>query len=178
MRYSTSFAHYQNTTANDCGQVALATILDYWQLNPYHLIADQHGHYDNQELINCIKRDFPPNVLKGYLGTNFAQLKRALLHYGFNLDSGFGSKQKAQEKIVHSLTRQCPTLVCLNAGLIGGKAFTAHWSIIHTYNGVEISLTNWHLNSLPWELFLRAWGLNFIPLPSYHYSYLIPYLEG
>lgn len=73
---------------NTCGQAAVGTLLDYHKLNPYGLeksvydARDGRYHWDDGEVVDRIRRDFPPDNLLGLFGTTGGRIRDALVSSG------------------------------------------------------------------------------------------------
>jgi hypothetical protein len=123
---------------NKCGQAAVATILDYYGLDPYELerpVYDAHDggyHWRDDRIIDRIKERFPG-----------AQISRALAHAGLetrvahSTDVGVG--REIWEGVKRLANAGYPVVVILDRGMLGGCPFTAHWGGRPTANPLRRS---------------------------------------
>lgn len=164
---------------NRCGQAAVATVLDYHGSDPYGLekpvydAEDGGHHWDDGEIIDRIKADFPPDHAFGLLGTTARQIARALQFGG--LETRIASSRdtaegrKILEEVKQAANEGRPVIVIMDRGKLGGRPFAAHWGVIYGAAGSEIRLANTkNITKVEESDFLRAFVCRFMP-PAFNH---------
>ena len=159
---------------NKCGQTAVATLLDYHELNPYRLekpvydAKDGRYHWDDGGIVDRIKEDFPPNYFLGLFGTTGNQIRKALVSGG--LEASVTASRDVREgrdiweKVKLSANSGLPTIVIMDLGKLGGRRFAAHWGVVYRVENSTVYLANCrNLSVVPEARFLRAFRCRFMP---------------
>ena len=165
---------------NRCGQAAVATLLDYYGLDPYGLNKpnydekDGRRHWADGEIVDRICEDFPPNHLFGLFGTTPSQLEKALrfadleANWAASMNKGKG-RQKIWEEVKRSVEAGLPVIVTMGMGKLGGPPLTAHWGVIYRIEDSNVHLANAkNITMVPEARFLRAFKSWFM-LPRFHH---------
>jgi hypothetical protein len=165
---------------NRCGQAAVATLLDYYGLDPYGLkkpIYDEKDgcyHWADSKIIDRICKEFPPNHLLGLFGTTPGQLAKALRSAGLKAswaasrDEGEG-RQKIWEEVKRSIEAGLPVMTIMDMGKLGGRPLTAHWGVVYRIEDSIVHLANTkNITMVPEARFLRAFKCWFM-LPRFHH---------
>jgi hypothetical protein len=171
---------------NRCGQAAVATLLDYYGLDPYGLSKpiydenDGHRHWADGEIIDRICEDFPPNHLFGLFGTTPGQLGKVLRYAGLeaswvaSTNTGKG-RQQVWEEVKRSVEARLPVIVSMDMGQLGGHPLSAHWGVIYRVGDSYVHLANTKdITIVPEGRFLRAFEGWFM-LPRFHHCAVFAY---
>lgn len=125
-----------------------------------------------------IARDFPPDVPFG-LGTSAPRIMAALDAHGIATTwihggwFGRGAARARARLAAHLATGQ-PAIVCLDAGRLGGAAFSAHWAVATGLVGDALSLPHVGNNSaIPWHEFMASWRCPHLPWRYNHCALLV-----
>jgi hypothetical protein len=158
----------------------VATLLDYYGLDPYGLKKPNYDEIDGRlhwvdgEIIDRICEDFPPNHLFGLFGTTPGQLERALRYAGLeaswaaSMNQGKG-RQKIWEEVNRSVEAGLPVIVSMDMGRLGGPPLRAHWGVIYRIDDSYVHLANAkNITMVPEARFLRAFECWFM-LPHFHH---------
>jgi hypothetical protein len=170
----------QDVDWNTCGQAAIATITDYWGLNPYGLSRIERDwnnnlYYweDGQAIDAIINGGYGPDVVFGW-GTTGGRITDALRSYGLNASvgySGFSSWgwQDLWQALQDYLNWNCPVPVMIDLGAISDAWWTVHWAIAHKIADGRVYLGNCVWNSSPTiDDFLHAWHCWYNPYGFNH----------
>jgi hypothetical protein len=168
---------------NTCGQAAIATITDFWGINPWGLSRPwrdwRNGLYywNDGEAIDAIRGDgFAPDVVFG-LGTTGGTIRDALQHYGLTNAavawSGIFSTgwEDRWRELIDYLAWEYPVPVLVDCGALDGPWWTAHWAIAYkiaddiVYLGAMDGIGNPTPTS---SEFLQAWHCWFLPAGFNH----------
>lgn len=157
---------------NTCGQAAIASVLARFQVGPF---ASGHRPSDG-EAIDHVRRSFPPDLPFG-LGTSASRIAAALRHHGLAVErvhSGwFGRRASAALRIVRShLERDLPVIVCLDQGMLGGPAFSAHWALLLEAGSGAAQLAGCEPRTISLERFLSVWRCRHLPF-SYNHTAIL-----
>jgi hypothetical protein len=138
---------------NTCGQAAIATITDYWGLNPYGLARPEVDptnnlyYWDDGVAIDAIVNGGYGSDVVFSWGTTGGRIKDALKNYGLSPSVGYsGFASHGWEGLWHavqdyaSVNRPVPVMVDL--GGIGGPSWTVHWAIAYKVDGGRVFLGN------------------------------------
>ena len=163
---------------NRCGQAAVATLLDYHGLDPYGLpkpVYDERDglyHWDDGEIIDRIKEDFPPDHAFGLFGTTPGRIRDALASAGLEArvasSRGVSEGQRIWEDVKRSAAAGLPVIVIMDVGKLGGRPFTAHWGVLYGVRDSTVHLANTGMSTVPEELFLGAFRCRFM-LPAFNH---------
>jgi metacaspase-1 len=166
--------------SNTCGTAAIATIADYWGLDPLGLgrpdydPRDGKSHWDSGEAIDAIKNaGLGPDVVFGW-GTTGGRIRDALLGYGLNATVGFSGLFSAGwegqwTSLQNYVNENHPVPVMVDVGALGATWYQVHWSIAYKVADGKVSLGNAIGNSEPSvEDFLHAWHCWFLPYGFNH----------
>lgn len=160
---------------NRCGQAAVATLLDYYGLDPFGLrkpVYDPKNgrrHWDPGEVVDCIAREFPPDHLFGLFGTTARRIDAALASYGLKVRVARSRKAAQGRRILSDIkefaSSGSPSIVLLDMGKLGGRPFTAHWAVVCRAEGSAVYLANCgrRPTAVPEERFLSAFRCRFMP---------------
>jgi len=157
---------------NTCGQAAVATVLAAHGVAPFVWPTFSDG-----AAIDRVRQSFPPDVPFG-LGTSPWRLVAALAGFGVRAEhvhSGwFGGIGAAYERLVAHVAAGRPAIVCLDMGLLGGRPWTAHWTVVEQISGDTIRLGNVaSAPSLEQPRFERAWRCRHLPWGFNHCAVLV-----
>lgn len=159
---------------NKCGQAAVATLLDYHGLNPYGLekpvydARDGRYHWDDGEIVDRIKADFPPDYFLGLFGTSGGRIRDALVSGGLEAESVSSRDDSAGrriwEEVKRSVSAGLPVIVIMDRGKLGGRPFAAHWGVVYRVENSTVRLANCkNCDTVPEARFLRAFHCGFMP---------------
>jgi hypothetical protein len=168
---------------NTCGQAAIATIADFWGLNPWGLsrssLDTSNGLYywnDSEAIDSVIKDGFAPDVVFG-LGTTGGTIRNALEKYGLDnaavawsgiFSTGWEDRWRELQEYV---SRDYPVPVLIDCGALGGTWYQAHWAIAYKIadNQVFLGAMGGIGETAPnVENFLRAWHCWYLPAGFNH----------
>jgi hypothetical protein len=157
---------------NRCGQAAVATVLAHYRVGPFA------GNLTNNEAMDRLSAEFPPDVPFG-LGTSVWRLREALESYGLSVEhvhSGWFNRDanRALSRLEEHMGERRPAVVCLDHGLCGGEAWSAHWAVM-------IGLDSQHATiagrpgalEIPRDEFQQAWRCRHLPHPHNHCALLL-----
>lgn len=158
---------------NTCGQAAIATLLAHARLGPF---APGVALTDAQA-IDWVGREFPADLPFG-LGTSAHRIAHALRTYGLGVErvhSGWFGRNTAPvlERVAAHVALGHPVPVCVDAGMLGGAAGSAHWAIAVAVTDGHVRLGNTGLVepvSLP--RFLELWRCRLLPYGHNHAAIL------
>jgi hypothetical protein len=163
---------------NKCGQAAVATMLDYHGLDPYGLpkpVYDERDglyHWDNGEIIDRIKEEFPPDHALGLFGTTAGRIRDALAFAGLEAHTASSRRVREGRRIWEDVKRSAaaglPVIVIMDVGKLGGRPLTAHWGVVYRVQHSTVRLANTEVSRVPEELFLCAFRCRFM-LPSFNH---------
>ena len=163
---------------NRCGQAAVATLLDYHGLDPYGLpkpVYDERDcryHWDDGEIIDSIKEEFPPDHALGLFGTTPGRIRDALTSAGLEAHTASSRRVREGRRIWEDVKRSAaaglPVIVIMDVGKLGGRPFTAHWGVLYRVHNSTVHLANTGMSRVPEELFLDAFRCRFM-LPAFNH---------
>jgi hypothetical protein len=166
-----AYKNVRSVDWNTCGQAAIATIVDFHGLDPWHLPRSIQGQYwYSGDAIDAITRDgFGPDIIFGW-GTSGARIEAALQHYGLVARTRglfpFGGWEAAWPALRLALDLESPTPVLLDLGRLAGQNYVFHWAVAYAYNDERVFLANCPWNPNPnYDQFRRAWNCDFIFIP-------------
>ncbi len=157
---------------NRCAQAAVAALLEPHGLGPY-----AHGaHPSPDAAISELMRTNPPDMPLGF-GTTAFGLARMLRDHGFTVrlvhSSWLGRRREATlAQVTRHAAAGWPVPVCLDDGLLGGRAFEAHWALVHDVQPDHVTLSLARSKQLPLEQFLEAWNCRHLPYTHNHCAVL------
>lgn len=157
---------------NTCAQAAAAALLEPLALGPYAAGARP----DPSEAIAALMRRHPPDMPLGF-GTTAFGLARLLRDHGFAVrhvhSSLLGWRREATlAQVARHTAAGWPVPVCLDDGMLGGRAFEAHWALVHEVHPDHVSLSLARSRQLPLEQFLEAWNCRHLPYTHNHCAVL------
>jgi hypothetical protein len=177
---------------NSCGQGAMATMADYYGKNPYNLprqtlsrmIGDpQPGyHFDGQQLVSAIYRQFPPSFGIPGFPSNWKMTVREDFHrafgaWGIGCQEGYKGALDNGDNVRSSLQlwlQRRPAIVLMDMSAFpGGSATELHWAPAFAYDNNAIWLSCWGSNpqagglfAVPWASFMKSWWCGMLPYPN------------
>jgi len=164
---------------NACGQAAVATLLDYHDLNPYGLEksiydpGDGRHHWENDLVIDRIRAEFPPDYFGGLFGTTPGRLAEALTAAGLQATASWSSDpaeglriwRKAKEWICAGF----PVIAIVDRGKLGGRPFAAHWAVVYRVaDSVTRLACTKNVAAVSEDQFLKAFACGFMPSTFNH----------
>jgi hypothetical protein len=167
---------------NTCGQAAVATMTDFWGLDPWGLARPrydwQNGRYywDDGAAVDSVKSVFPPDNIFG-LGSSGGLIRDALQQYGLSNAavawSGIFSTgwEDRWRELQNYLSWDLPVPVLVDVGALGGTWYTAHWAIAYRIadGRIHLGAMSGLGNSTPTtDEFLHAWHCWFLPAGYNH----------
>jgi hypothetical protein len=163
---------------NRCGQAAVATVLDYHGLDPYGLpkpVYDERDcryHWDDGEIIDRIKEEFPPDHALGLFGTTAGRIRDTLASAGLEAHTASSRRVREGRRIWEDAKRSAaaglPVIVIMAMGKLGGRPFTAHWGVLYRVHNSTVHLANTGMSRVPEELFLHAFRCRSM-LPTFNH---------
>ena len=157
---------------NTCGQASIATVLAHFRRGPFATAG-----IDDGAAIDFVRARFGPDVPFG-LGTTAHRIAAALRAHGLGVEishSGwFGTERdRALSRLLSHLTQGIPTPVCLDLGMLGGTAWSAHWAVALRFDRGIVELGNMGADSLLGvDAFMAAWRCRHLPLGHNHCAVL------
>lgn len=156
---------------NTCGQAAVADTLVELRLWP------ERGDASHDSRMAELLERFPPDVPLGF-GTSVFRLRAALRSHGVECElvhSGWrgASPTRVIARVVPHVAAGLPALVCVDLGLLGGRAWEAHWARLERLDDAAAVL--WDAagrTPVEREPFLRAWRCRHLPWPHHHAALL------
>lgn len=185
LRTPLNFVHcYSNTRPdvdwNTCGSAAIATMLDFWNTNPFGIWKNRYDgrdrkfHWADGEAIDAvIGAGLGPDVVFGW-GTTGGRIADALNRYGLPAEVGhsglFSSGwDQLWRRLQDHLASGYPVPVMVDLGVFGAGAFAIHWAIAYKIDHGRVYLGNCSWNPTPTiDEFLRAWHCSYLPLGFNH----------
>ncbi len=153
-------------------------MLDYHGLDPYGLpkpVYDERDgryHWDDGEIIDSIKEEFPPDHALGLFGTTAGRIRDALASAGLEAHTASSPRVREGRRIWEDVKRSAsaglPVIVIMDMGKLGGRPFTAHWGVLYRVQHSTVHLANTGMSRVPEELFLGAFRCRFM-LPAFHH---------
>lgn len=163
---------YKNYSPQDrhCGQAAMATILQHWQICPPFAtpgtITDKdlpgRTMWDDGYIIDRISQqpNMGPDVIGGVLGTSPYRMESSLRSLGLNVKWSWGP-QTNYDSILPFLRQGIPVATLINCNDIWGKA-GAHWVVVFKLEQGKVYFTNPigsnRFDAVDYGIFDRAWG--------------------
>lgn len=139
-----------NDNNYDCGQAAACTFLAHYKILPA-----------NQILLKTVEKEFPPDVLFGWLGTSPSQVHEICKRWG---DKQIEEVHGEMEVMAH-----LPAIVLIQDGELGG-----HWTVVtekKDFDGVNyVYLTNYQEGWVEYTEFLQLWGGTIPRLAGFQYK--------
>ena len=162
-----AFAAGSRTSANGCGQAAVACLLDVWGRLPYPAAMAV------QEIYAC----HPPNTPGALLGCTPGHVERMCRVYGLAARRFNGNADGRRRQLEAALRDGRPALVLLDLGVLDGPFLTAHYAIAYASDRADVRLTNMTPTGfgsgpkqrVPWRDFMRAWRCWYLPLPAWRF---------
>lgn len=170
-----------------CGQAGVASMLDYWDVNPYRLprvptklARDGRLHFPD-ELTGRVLADYPPANVFGIRFTVRETIIGALRKNGFTVDESYaefnGDGSFERDHLVEWLTKHPKIpLICL-LGLADAETNrdgwyeSLHWGLIHAVSATTVWMASWHkVVPYTWAQFMAAWHCRLLPYPNNYYA--------
>ena len=157
---------------NTCAQATAAALLEPFGLGPYAAGAKPAPRV----AIATLTRTHPPDMPLGF-GTTAFGLLRLLRDHGFVArlvhSSLLGRRREATlAQVAGHTAAGWPVPVCLDDGMLGGRAFEAHWALVHEVHPDHVSMSLARSRQLPLEHFLEAWNCRHLPYTHNHCAVL------
>ncbi len=154
---------------NTCGQAAVATVLAHFRTGPFA----NGGPRDDGEALDVVRATHPPDVPFA-LGTSAFRLAAALRAHGLRVEhahsGAFGGRfGDAWEHVSAHLAAAHPAIVCVDDGLLGGRAWQAHWAVLGALDADGATLDG---ARVPLDRFVEAWGCRMLPWSHNHCALL------
>lgn len=186
--YVYSYNNFAKSGENTCGQAAMATIADFFGLNPYGLPAgrqqyakDQRPHYDNEEFVGRLFKQFPPSMSIPFVEEKVTvreDLIRAFRSWGLQVEENYaaayeqdgGPHPAALRSWIHK--SRLPAVVLLDNGAWAGpeERFKLHWAVVYGWDDNNVHWASWHTEIImPWKQFVPTWRCHFLPYPNNYY---------
>lgn len=189
---------YNNVESNiedervSCGQAAIATLFDYYNVSPYPLKAgvvrppavDGKMHFSNQ-LVEYVMRDYPPAQLFNFRFTTREVIQQALRNRGIKWDEAYagaggdGEFERQQLMNVLAKTRR-PVLVLIDLFDLSRNYkgmgsydnwYAMHWAFVYGYNSTHVMISSWtRVFAVPWSDFMKGWHCGGLPYPNNYYA--------
>jgi len=137
---------FVNDNDYDCGQAAACTFLAHYDLIP-----------SNQILMKTVEKEFPPDILFGWLGTSPEQVHEICKRWG---DKQIEEMHGEMEIMAH-----LPAIVLIQDGELGG-----HWTVIREKENDYVYLTNYKGGWVLYSEFLKLWGGAIPRLAGFQYK--------
>ena len=153
--------------ANACGQAAVASVLAQWRIGPF---THAWARASDDAAIDTVSETHAPDMPFG-LGTTMWRIGAALRSHGLAAEfvSGRGAESALRAQL--AMGRWAPVLV--DDGLLGGRAFSAHWAVAISADDEGIDLGNCRRPWLGWESFRLAWACRVLPPPHRRCAILV-----
>jgi hypothetical protein len=183
---------YRNRRAgidwNTCGQAAIATMVDYWGLDPWGLPRSQFDWRDGRyywadgEAIDAVRNTHPPDVVFG-LGTTGGRIRDALVNFGLPNAavawSGIFSTgwEDRWRELQNYISWNYPVPVLVDCGALGGSWYMAHWAIAYKIANGRIylgAMSGIGTENPTFNEFLHAWHCWFLP-PGFNHCGIYTY---
>jgi hypothetical protein len=160
-------ANRRPADGNTCGQAAIASVLAHFRVGPFaSAVPDDDG-----AAIDEVCARFGPDIPFGY-GTSAFRIAAALEAFGLGAEithSGWwgGGEDRAFERLRDHLSRGIPVPVCLDEGVLGGRAWSAHWALALGIEDGAVVLGNAGMSRVPLDRFRLAWRCRHLPPPHH-----------
>ena len=145
--------------ANACGQAAVASVLAQWRIGPF---AHAWARASDAAAIDTVVSTHAPDMPFG-LGTTAWRMLSAIRAYGLDVECVHG--RDAEPLLRAHLATGAWAPVLLDDGLLGGRAFSAHWAVATETGDEGVTLGNCRWSQLDWGRFRRSWTCRFLPPP-------------
>lgn len=170
---------------NDCGQAAVATLVEHWRLNVHpevpRTVADANipdpmtrkprMYPANNVFVDAIWRDYPTDAPFN-AWTWKEQIAKALSGYGLsNVQIGhsvpFGNGADEWNEVRPWIDQGFPVVVLVDFGPLTGAFYGLHWTVLYKYENGNVHLTNMGGREvLDWKTFMEAWWCRGCPHPN------------
>lgn len=177
---------YNNLAARPdetCGQAAIATMADFFGLNPFRLRPTVKGfdgrlHLENEAFVGAVTQQFPPGRILGFACTTPDIIESALRSFGLHTHAvrqkAWADGSEARDELVHSIRRRkAPVLALLDMPKLWPseyKPYELHWGVIYDVGASGVSMASWHRNfAIDWSTFMDSWHCGGIPNGDFNY---------
>lgn len=148
---------------NTCAQSAAAALMAPYAVGPFAGGAQP----SEAEAIAHLVRTHPPDMPLG-LGTTAFRLAQLLRDHGFHVRHAHGGlfglhESRALAALRAHTAEGWPVPVCVDDGLLGGRAFEAHWALVRHVDDTHVELSHARHTRLPLAIFRRAWACRALP---------------
>ena len=138
-------------------------MLQRFALGPYAGDAQPSEH----DAVAALLRAHPPDMPLG-LGTTAFRLTGLLRDFGFQVRHRHGGlfAHDAARVLAEARTHTAagwPVPVCVDDGLLGGRAFEAHWALLQAVGDSHVTLSHARVTTLPLREFYGAWVCRALP---------------
>lgn len=137
----------------------MASVLAQWRIGPF---AHAWARASDAAAIDTVVSTHAPDMPFG-LGTTAWRLCTAIRAHGLEAECVHG---RAAEPLLRAhLATGAWAPVLLDDGLLGGRAFGAHWAVATAADAERVTLGNCRVPSLCWHAFRHIWRCRFLPPP-------------
>jgi hypothetical protein len=153
---------------NGCAQAAVAWLLSY---------RDARFRPAGPEAVNEVYRRWRPDTPFALFGTTPGHLERICRSYGVKTERFWG--RRAPDRLRRELAAGRVMVVLLDLARLGA-GWGLHYVVAHQFDEDRVYCANLlpaprdaaMPDSLPWALFLRAWG-SWLPLPRFQHAGMV-----
>ena len=144
----------------------MASLLAQWRVGAF---AHAWARANDAAAIDTVAATHAPDMPFG-LGTTAWRVCAALRAHGLDVEWVHGGG--AEWRLRPYLATGAWAPVLLDDGLLGGRAFSAHWAVATSAEPEGVTLGNCRRARLGWPEFRRAWSCRFLPPPHRHCAIL------
>lgn len=187
---------YNNVASNiedqrvSCGQAAIASLFDYYNVSPYSLQrtqmsqVDGKNHYPNT-LVEHVMKDHPPASILNFRFTTREIILHALKSRGISTSesyaAAFGDGTTEWSNLKKWLLKQRrPVLVLIDLHDLSKKSnvmgnypnwYALHWAFVYGFTNTHVQISSWERTfSVPIEAFMAGWHCKGLPYPNNFYA--------
>lgn len=146
----------------------MASVLAQWRIGPF---AHAWARSSDAAAIDTVAATHAPDMPFG-LGTTAWRMCAAIRAHGLDVECVHG--RDAEPLLRAHLATRAWAPVLLDDGLLGGRAFSAHWAVATAADDRGVTLGNCRRARLGWPQFRESWRCRFLPAP-HRYCALLTY---